>query len=126
MTAVAPRIISIGIPLLGIESLQSKWHRRDWHFRLIVLALAAVASENAEFIGRVNALMPAMSKDKTLEKPLRDQARALERDMVQALGHRAIIQLRYPPKETTVRCDKIIAYQVMDGDLWEIRTRAVP
>lgn len=125
MTAVEPSIISIRFPLSGIESLQSKWHRSDWHFRLVVLALAAAASENEEFIVRVSALVPAMNSTR-LEKPMRDQARALERDMVKELGYSTTIELRYPPKDTTVRCGKVTAYQVLDGNEWEVRTRAVP
>jgi len=70
MTAVEASI-SMNFPLFGVTSLQAKWHRSDWHFRLVVLALAAAASENEDFIDRVSVLVPAMNSTR-LEKPMRD------------------------------------------------------
>jgi len=46
--------------------------------------------------------------------------------MVKELGYSTIIELRHPLMDTTVRCGKVTAYQVLDGNEWEVRTRAVP
>ena len=106
--------------------VRPKWHRSDWFQRFMVLALGLVAAEDAGLkCGDLLDELMRVYEDRNgrNRKELNDRARKLENEISSRIGHMVQIQMRQPPLKITARCGNIETYQVMEGDIWEIRSR---
>ena len=114
------------LPMNLVMFVGPKWHRSEWFQRFVVLALGVVAAENAGIkCGDLLDELTQVHEDRVSRnrKEVNDRARKVENEISSRIGHMVQIQIRQPPLKITARCGNIETYQVMEGDIWEIRSR---
>ena len=123
MITKEPSTVAIVIPLNNIDALAYRWHRSDWKYRAFLLALGSeAAGRNGIFIRDLVItwfeLMGLREEHNT--KAINDRWRALERQTFARFDNEVTIHVRKPFLETTACCRKVVARQVMDGDVWGV------
>lgn len=115
--------VAVVLPLAYLDAWAYRWHRADWIKRACLLGLGIVAAEHAGiFVGDMNGQFRELIKlrQRSRAKAINDRWRALERDAIARFGHEVDIFLRLPLIESTARCRKSVARQVMEGDVWGV------
>lgn len=120
--------VAMCLPMNLVIFVGPKWHRSEWFQRCAVLGLGVVAAHNAgiKCVDLLDELAQVSSERmERNRKEVNDRARKVEDEIVSRIGHMVEIQLRQPPLKITARCGNIETYQVMEGDIWEIRHRVL-
>jgi hypothetical protein len=122
MITEEPSTVAIVIPLNNIDALAYRWHRSDWIMRALLLGLGISAAKEVQFVGDMLEQWKELLqlRQQSRGKAINDRWRALERDAFNRFGNKVTIHVREPFLETTACCGKVVARQVMDGDVWGV------
>jgi hypothetical protein len=122
MITEEPSTVAIVIPLNNIDALAYRWHRSDWIMRALLLGLGISAAKEVQFVGDMLEQWTELLqlRQHSRGKAINDRWRALERDAFNRFGNKVTIHVREPFLETTACCGKVVARQVMDGDVWGV------
>ena len=122
MITEEPSTVAILIPLNNIDALAYRWHRSDWIMRALLLGLGISAAKEVQFVGDMLEQWKELLqlRQQSRGKAINDRWRALERDAFNRFGNKVTIHVREPFLETTACCGKVVARQVMDGDVWGV------
>ena len=122
MITEEPSTVAILIPLNNIDALAYRWHRSDWIMRALLLGLGISAAKEVQFVGDMLEQWKELLqlRQQSRGKAINDRWRALERDAFNRFGNKVTIHVREPFLETTACCRKVVARQVMDGDVWGV------
>jgi hypothetical protein len=122
MITEEPSTVAVVIPLNNIDALAYRWHRSDWIMRALLLGLGISAAKEVQFVGDMLEQWKELLqlRQQSRGKAINDRWRALERDAFNRFGNKVTIHVREPFLETTACCGKVVARQVMDGDVWGV------
>jgi hypothetical protein len=122
MITEEPSTVAIVIPLNNIDALAYRWHRSDWIMRACLLGLGVSAAKEIGFVGDMLEQWTELLqlRQQSRGKAINDRWRAFERYAFNRFGNKVTIHVREPFLETTACCGKVVARQVMDGDVWGV------